>query len=214
MDMDMDMDMDMVHHCVHPSGRMWGGWVGGGWGNMRRCGWPRGGRARAGGRRRPKAQGEYRGSADAPVGLLSSHGGGDSGEGDIGGEGGKGGALGGEGGVGGGDKGVGNMGGEGCEGGWGGICGGAGGGVHRPHAIGHFSRMVSEYSSSGLQPLNSRRSAQVSGIVVTASTNPVYSASVQKGLAAVGGGAVGAGACGGDTRMVMLANSNICRRDA
>ena len=156
---------------------------------------------------------ERRGSADAPVGLLSSHGGGDSGEGDIGGEGGKGGALGGEGGVGGGDKGVGNMGGQGGEGGWGGFCGGAGGGVHRPHAIGHFSRMLSEYSSSGLQPLNSRRSAQVSGIVVTASTNPVYSASVQKGLAAVGGGAVGAGACGGDTRMVMLANSNICGRD-
>ena len=106
---------------------------------MRRCGWPRGGRARVGGR--PL---ERRGSADAPVGLLSSHGGGDSGEGDIGGEGGNGGALGGEGGVGGGDKGVGNMGGEGGEGGWGGICGGAGGGVHRPHAIGHFSRMVSE----------------------------------------------------------------------
>ena len=101
----------------------------------------------AGGRRRPRAQGEYRGSADAPVGLLSSHGGGDSGEGDIGGDGdigGKDGALGGEGGVGGGDKGVGSVGGEGGEGGWGGICGGAGGGVHRPHAIGHFSRMVSE----------------------------------------------------------------------
>ena len=58
-----------------------------------------------------------RGSADAPVGLLSSHGGGDSGAGDIGGEGGKGGALGGKGGVGGGDKGVGNMGGVGGEGG-------------------------------------------------------------------------------------------------
>ena len=58
----------------------------------------------------------------------------------------------------------------------------------------------------------------MSGIVVTASTNPVYSASVQKGAGAVGGGAVGAGAiggsgaaggcaCGGDTRMVMLVSS-------
>ena len=61
----------------------------------------------------------------------------------------------------------------------------------------------------------------MSGIVVTASTNPVYSASVQKGAGALGGGAVGAGAiggsgaagggaCGGDTRMVMLVSS-MCR---
>ena len=37
----------------------------------------------------------------------------------------------------------------------------------------------------------------MSGIVVTASTNPVYSASLQKGAGAVGGGAIGAGAIGG-----------------
>ena len=52
-----------------------------------------------------------------PVGLLSWHGGGDCGEGDMGGEGGEGGALGGVGGDGGGDKGDGSMGGEGGEGG-------------------------------------------------------------------------------------------------
>eukprot|EP00964_Phaeocystis_antarctica_P024161 scaffold13540_cov51-Phaeocystis_antarctica.AAC.1 len=57
--------------------------------------------------------------------------------------------------------------------------------------------MAPESSSSGSHPSNVRRSAQVRGIVVTASTNPVYSASMQKGAGAVGGGAIGAGAIGG-----------------
>ena len=89
--------------------------------------------------------------------------------------------------------------------------------MHRPQAIGHFSRTALEWSSSGSHPLNVRRSAQVRGIVVTASTNPVYSASVQKGGGAVDGGAVGArgiggsGAAGCATGIVMLDDAmNLC----
>ena len=109
----------------------------------------------------------------APVGSMSSHGGGASGAGGVGGMGGTGGEPGGLGGAGGGYNGEGAMGGDGGDGGDGGAAGGAGGGVQSPQATGHLDRMTSEYSLSGRQPWKSRRSSHVSGIVVTASTKPV-----------------------------------------
>ena len=68
MDMDMDVDMDMVHHMVYPSGRVWGGWVGEGGGiacdavARHEEGGPG-----AGGRRRPRVQGERRRARRAVV---------------------------------------------------------------------------------------------------------------------------------------------------